>query len=69
MLADELPDMDQPSIERMLHAEGHSVHPIGVALREQIAQYIDELKLIGLASDDLDSAKLARRYCPLLVHD
>ena len=70
VLADELPDMDLPGIERMLHSEGHSVHPVGTALREQVAQYIDELKLIALAADDLDSgARLARRYCPLIIHD
>ncbi len=69
VLADELPDMDLPSIERMLHSEGHAVHPIGTALREQMAQYIDELKLIGLAGDDLDSTRLAHRYCPLLIHE
>ena len=68
VMADDLPDMDLRSVERMLRSEGHSVHPIGIALREQMAQYIDELTLIGLASDTLDSAKLARRYCPVLVH-
>lgn len=68
VLADQLPDMDQASLERMLHAEGHAVHPTGTELREQIAQYIDELKLIGLASDDLDSAALAQRFCANVVH-
>uniref|UniRef100_UPI001575503C ABC transporter substrate-binding protein n=1 Tax=Caulobacter sp. S45 TaxID=1641861 RepID=UPI001575503C len=68
VLADQLPDMDQAQIERMLHAEGHTVHPIGSDLREQIAQYIDELKLIGLAGDELDSAALARRFCANVLH-
>ena len=69
MLADDLPDMDERAVARMLHAEGHSVHPVGTVLREQVAQYIDELKLIGLADDELDSGRLARRFCPLLVHE
>ena len=69
VLADDLPDMDERAVARMLHAEGHSVHPVGTVLREQVAQYIDELKLIGLADDELDSGRLARRFCPLLVHE
>ena len=53
----------------MLQAEGHAVHPIGRELRDQVAQYLDELKLIGLAPDDTDSSALARRYCPMVIHD
>ncbi|WP_419728905.1 ABC transporter substrate-binding protein [Lichenicola sp.] len=68
MLADELPDMDLATVGRMLHAEGHGVHLIGEELREQIAQYFDELKLIGLVPDEQDSAKLARRFCDTVVH-
>ncbi len=69
ILADQLPDMDQPELERMLAAEGHAVHPIGRELRDQVAQYLDELKLIGLAPDDTDSSTLAKRYCPMIIHD
>ncbi len=69
ILADQLPDMDQPELERMLRAEGHAVHPIGRALREQVAQYLDEMKLIGLAPDDTDSGVLAKRFCALVIHD
>jgi len=68
VLADELPDMDQASIESMLRAEGHAVHPDGPELREQIAQYIDELKLIGLVADELDSAATAKRFCANIIH-
>ena len=68
MLADQLPDMDLPAVERMLHAEGHAVHLIGQELREQTAQYFDELKLIGLVPDEQDSAQLARRFCDTVVH-
>jgi NitT/TauT family transport system substrate-binding protein len=68
ILADQLPDMEQPEIERMLRAEGHAVHPVGRELREQVAQYIDELKLIGLAQDEDDSGALARRFCDTVIH-
>ncbi|NPD68770.1 ABC transporter substrate-binding protein [Lichenicola cladoniae] len=68
VLADQLPDMDLAAVERMLHAEGHGVHLIGRELREQVAQYVDELKLIGLIPDEQDSAKLARRFCDTVVH-
>ncbi len=68
ILADQLPDMDQPTLERMLRAEGHAVHPIGRELREQVAQYIDEMKLIGLAPDEADSGALARHFCPTVLH-
>ena len=68
VLADQLPDMDLPAVERMLHAEGHGVHLVGRELREQIAQYFDELKLIGLVPDEQDSAQLARRFCDTVVH-
>ena len=69
ILADQLPDMDQQALERMLRAEGHAVHPVGHELREQVAQYIDEMKLIGLAPDEADSGALARRFCPLVIHN
>ena len=68
ILADQLPDMDQPTLERMLRAEGHAVHPIGRELREQVAQYIDEMKLIGLVPDEADSGALARRFCATVIH-
>lgn len=68
LMADELPDMDQAAIERMFRAEGHAVHPVGHELRDQMAQYVDELKLIGMVSEDADSGGLARRFCPLVLH-
>ena len=68
ILADQLPDMEQPAIERMLTAEGHAIHPYGSELRDQVAQYIDELKLIGLAPDEDDSGALAQRYYAAVIH-
>ncbi len=67
VLADQLPDMSLSSIQKMLAAEGHAVHPVGRELREQIAQYIDEMKLIGLVPDEQDSTALAKRFCATVL--
>jgi len=68
MLTDQLPEIPFASMQRMLAAEGHDVHPEGRELRIQIAQYVDELKLLALVPDDADSAQLSRRYCDTVVH-
>ncbi|MCQ8240770.1 ABC transporter substrate-binding protein [Rhizosaccharibacter radicis] len=63
VLSDDLEDMEPDMVLRMLRSEGHSVHPTGGALRAQVAQYIDELKLLGLVEDSVDSGSVARRCC------
>ena len=68
VMADQLPDMPQDSILKMLQAENHAVHPVGQELREQIAQYVDELKLIGLVAEDEDSGALSKRFCAAILH-
>lgn len=67
ILADQLPDMSLPTIQTMLEAEGHTVHPVGTELREQIAQYIDELKLLGLVPEEQDSGGLSKRFCQTIL--
>lgn len=61
LLAAQDPDLTVEQASRMLRAEGHDVHPTGVNLRNQIAQYIDELKLLGLTPEAVDSTALAKR--------
>ena len=62
LLAAQNPDLTAAQAGRMLRAEGHNVHPTGVNLRNQIAQYIDELKLLGLTPEAVDSAQLAKSF-------
>ena len=54
--------LTQPEVTRLLHAEGGPVHPVGHNLRIQIAQYVDELKLLGLTPESSVSSVLAKRF-------
>ncbi|MCQ8278872.1 ABC transporter substrate-binding protein [Acetobacteraceae bacterium KSS8] len=67
VMADQIPDMPQDSILKMLQAEKHDVHPVGQELREQIAQYVDELKLIGLVDENQDSGSISKRFCATIL--
>ncbi len=62
LLAAQENGLTQPEAARMLHAEGGPVHPVGPNLRNQIAQYMDELKLLGLTPEASDSSGLAKRF-------
>ncbi len=59
LLASRDPTMTRLQAGQMLQAEGSNVHPTGRDLRNQIAQYTDELKLVGLIPEDVDSTAFA----------
>lgn len=61
MLAPQMGGMPADQVSAMLAAEGQDIHPIGAALREQVAQYADDLKLLGVFADTLNSARFARQ--------
>ncbi len=61
LLASHDPDLTLVQADQMLKGEGHDVHPVGRDLRNQIAQYVDELQLLGLASQSLDSTAFAKQ--------
>ena len=61
LLAAQNPELTVEQAARMLKAEGHNVHPTGTNLRNQIAQYVDELKLLGLTPETVDSTAFAKR--------
>ena len=54
-------DLTLEQANQMLKSEGHDVHPVGHDLRNQIAQYVDELQLLGLATQNVDSTAFAKR--------
>ena len=68
LLAAQDPDLTLEQAGRMLKSEGASVHPVGINLRNQIAQYVDEMKLIGLTPEDVDSAAFAKRVTANVQH-
>ena len=61
LLAAKDPDLTLEQARRMLRSEGHSVHPTGLNLRNQIAQYVDEMKLLGITPETVDSTAFANR--------
>ncbi|GBR11440.1 hypothetical protein AOE01nite_08950 [Acetobacter oeni] len=68
LLASHLPQMDEESVTSMLSHEPKPMHLIGHWLRDQLAQYADELKLIDLLPDSLNSAQFARSVYRDLLH-
>ena len=60
LLAAESRSLTVEQASRMLKSEGRLVHPVGNDLRDQVAEYMDELKLIGLAPETPDSAVFAK---------
>jgi NitT/TauT family transport system substrate-binding protein len=42
---------------------------VGHGLREQIAQYCDELQLVGMMADGEDSTALAHAYTLNVLHE
>ena len=62
LLAAQDPDLTANQAAQMLKAEGSNVHPIGADLRNQIAQYVDELKLLGIIPDAVDSNRFSRSF-------
>ncbi|MCH4022646.1 MAG: ABC transporter substrate-binding protein [Acetobacter sp.] len=63
LLAPSYPDMDDAQLADMLAHEAPPVCLTGKALRHQVAQYADELKLIGYLPDDVSSSQIARSFC------
>ncbi|QEO17695.1 ABC transporter substrate-binding protein [Acetobacter vaccinii] len=62
MIADNISELSVASARRMLHAEPAIIPVIGKALRTQVAQYCDELQLIGLLPENDDTARLSGLY-------
>lgn len=68
LIADDTPALSSDSARAMLHSEP-LIRPVaGGAFRDQIAQYCDELQLIGLMPDLEDSAALARKFTRNVLH-
>ncbi|NHN85895.1 ABC transporter substrate-binding protein [Acetobacter musti] len=63
LLAPYLPQMDEDTVSDMLAHEPKPIHLIGHWLRDQMAQYADELKLIDILPDSLDSGSFAQSVC------
>lgn len=68
LIADDTPALSSDSARAMLHSEP-LIRPVtGSAFRDQIAQYCDELQLIGLMPDLEDSAALAHNFTRNVLH-
>ncbi|CAI3949693.1 ABC transporter substrate-binding protein [Commensalibacter communis] len=63
LLADEWKGMNSKQILQMLKNENQNIAPINNQLWEQIAQYIDEFKLLGKVPNNLSSSRTARQFC------
>ncbi|GAN71648.1 ABC transporter substrate-binding protein [Acetobacter syzygii] len=69
LIADNAAGLPATSARNMLHNEP-TIHPlVGHALREQIAQYCDELQLVGMLGEEEDSTALAHRYTLNVLHE
>ncbi|OUJ12674.1 ABC transporter substrate-binding protein [Acetobacter sp. DsW_063] len=68
LLSHHLTDMDDDAVDAMLAHEPRPVHLLGRWLRDQMAQYADELKLIGRLPDALDSGAFAKSICRNVLH-
>ncbi|NHN88967.1 ABC transporter substrate-binding protein [Acetobacter conturbans] len=68
LLAPHIPDMDDDEVRRMLAHEPAPVHLLVPWLRDQVAEYADELKLLDLLPDALDSGAFARSVCRNVLH-
>lgn len=51
----------QEDIVALLQTHTHGHHALGDGLREQLAQYVEELKLVSVFKTSTDSVKFARR--------
>lgn len=67
LLAAQDPNLTVEQVGRMLKTEANNVHPMGLNLRNQVAQYVDEMKLLGLTPETVDSAQFAKRFTPNLL--
>lgn len=63
LLADQWKTMNAKQILAMLKNQNQNIVPINNQLWEQVAQYIDEFKLLGKIPNDLKSSRVARQFC------
>ncbi|CAK7192743.1 hypothetical protein COMNV_00950 [Commensalibacter sp. Nvir] len=63
LLTESLKPMSSQDILLMLQHQNQNIAPINNKLWEQIAQYLDEFKLLNLLPMSLNSAKTARQFC------
>ncbi len=56
-----------PDLVAMLKSEAPDQHPTGKALVDDIAAYVDELRLLGTIPFDLNSGRFARGVCQDVV--
>ena len=55
--------LDAAALVQMLRTEAPDQHPVGAALVDDIAAYVDELRLLGTMPFDLNSGRFARTVC------
>ena len=55
--------LDVASLVKMLRTEAPDQHPVGSALVDDIAAYVDELRLLGTMPFALNSGRFARSVC------
>lgn len=63
LLADQWKAMNNKEILAMLKNQNQNIVPINNQLWEQVAQYIDEFKLLGKVPNSLNSSRIARQFC------
>lgn len=63
LLADQWRKMNATEILNMLQNENQSIAPMNNNLWEQVAQYIDDLKLLNKVSNSLKTSRTARQFC------
>lgn len=63
LLADQWKGMNAKQILAMFKNENQSITPMNNQLWEQVAQYIDEFKLLGKVPNTLNSSKTAKQFC------
>ncbi|MFT8804846.1 MAG: ABC transporter substrate-binding protein [Acetobacter aceti] len=68
LLSLHIPDMNDDDVKHMLAHEPAPVHLLGHWLREQMAQYADELKLIDLLPNEMDSGAFSHSICQNVLH-
>jgi NitT/TauT family transport system substrate-binding protein len=68
VLAPHLSDMEEADIQKMLAHQPAPVHLLGHWLRDQMAQYADELKLLEQLPDSLNSGAFAQSICQNVLH-
>ncbi|MCP1242405.1 ABC transporter substrate-binding protein [Acetobacter lambici] len=69
LIADNAAGLPATSARNMLRNEPVIRPLMGRGLREQIAQYCDELQLVGMMADGEDSTALARSYTLNVLHE